>query len=76
MWKPLTDLFQNGSDHGKLALKKKLKKIKMEKGDIVPNYFNKFTQCRDEIGSVGVTLVEDDLVNLTLLGLPKSCHSY
>jgi hypothetical protein len=32
MWKVLTDLFQNNSDHRKLALKDKLGKIKMEKG--------------------------------------------
>jgi hypothetical protein len=32
MWKVLMDLFQNSSDHRKLALKDKLRKIKMEKG--------------------------------------------
>jgi hypothetical protein len=35
MWKVLTDLFQNSSDHRKLALKDKLRKIKMEKGDTI-----------------------------------------
>ena len=36
----------------------------------------KFFQCRDELGSVGITVFDDDLVSLTLLGLPKSWHSY
>jgi hypothetical protein len=36
MWKALIDLFQNNSDHRKLALKDKLRKIKMEKGDTIP----------------------------------------
>jgi len=75
-WKALKDLFQNSSDHRKLALKKKLRKIKMEKGETIPNYLAKFTQCRDELGSVGVTVFEYDLVRLTLLGLPKSLHNY
>ena len=35
MWKALTDLFQNSSDHRKSALKDTLKKIKMEKGDSI-----------------------------------------
>ena len=35
MWKALTDLFQSSSDHKKLALKEKLRKIKMEKGDTI-----------------------------------------
>ena len=52
MWKALTDLFQRSSDHRKLALKYKLRKIKMEKGDSVPKYLTKFVQCRDELGSL------------------------
>jgi hypothetical protein len=56
--------------------KDKLRKIKMEKGDTIPKYLTKFFQCRDELGSVGITVVDDDLVSLVLLGLPKSWHSY
>ena len=76
MWKALTDLFHSSSDRRKLALKDKLKKIKLEKGDRIQKYFTKFTQCQDELGSVGVIVAEDDLVSLTLLGLPKSWHNY
>ena len=57
-------------------LKDKLKKIKMEKGDSIPKYLTKVFQCRDELGSVGITVVDDDLVRFSLLGLPKSWHSY
>jgi hypothetical protein len=76
MWKVLTDLFQNSSDHRKFSLKDKLWKIKMEKGDTIPKYLTKFVQCRDELGSVGITVVVDDLVSLALLGLPKRWHNY
>ena len=76
MWKALTDLFQSKSDQRKLALKDKLRNIKMEKGDNIAKYLTKFTQCRDELGSVGVTVDDEDLVDLALLGLPKSWHSY
>ena len=69
-------LFQSKSDHRKLALKDKLRKIKMEKGDSIPKYLTKFFQCRDELGSVGITVADDELVILALLGLPKSWHSY
>ena len=48
----------------------------MEKGDNIPKYLTKFDQCRDELGSVGITVFYDDLVSLALLGLPKSWHSY
>ena len=76
MWKALTDLSQNNNNHRKLALKDKLRKIKMEKGDTIPKYLTKFVQCRDELGSVGIIVTADDLVSLDLLGLPKSWHSY
>ena len=42
MWKALTDLFQSKSDQRKLALKDKLRKIKMEKGKSIPKYLTKF----------------------------------
>jgi hypothetical protein len=45
MWKVLKDLFQNSSDHRKLAVKDKIRKIKMEKGDTIPKYLTKFVQC-------------------------------
>ena len=76
MWKALTDLFQSSSDQRKLALKDKLRKIKMEKGDSIPKYLTKFFHYRDELGSVGITIDDDDLVSLALLGLSKSWHSY
>ena len=70
------DLFQSNITYRKLALKHTLKKIKMEKGDTIPKYLTKFVQCQDELGSVGITVDDDDLVSLSLLGLPKSWHSY
>ena len=72
MWKTLKDLYQNKIDQRKLALKDKLQKIKCEKGDTVSTYLNELTTCRDELGSVGITTADDDMVNLALLDLPKS----
>ena len=76
MWKALTYFFQSRSDQRKLALKDKLRKIKMEKGDSIPKYIMKFVHYKDQMGSVEVTVDEEDLVSLALLGLLKSWHSY
>lgn len=59
-----------------MALKDKLRSIKMQKNETIPQYLIKFTQCHDELNGVGVTVPEEDLVALSLLGLPKSWHSY
>ena len=36
MWKKLTNLFENNSDHKKVALKDKLQSINMQNNDIIP----------------------------------------
>eukprot|EP00253_Pinus_taeda_P025116 PITA_25116 len=61
MWKTLKDLYQNSRDQRKLAFKDKLRRIKMEKGDIISTYLNKLTTYRDELGSVGITTVDDGM---------------
>lgn len=76
MWKTLMELYQNSNDERKLALKDKLRKIKMDKGKIIPKYLTKFTQCRDELGNVGIIISKEDMVSLYLLGLPKNWYSY
>ena len=76
MWKTLKDLYQKNNGQRKLALKDKLQKIKCEKGDTISTYLNKLTTCRDELGSVGITTADDDMVSLALLDIPKSWHSY
>lgn len=76
MWKTLKDLYQNSNDQRKVALKDKLRKIKCEKCDTISTYMNKLTTCRDDLGSVGITTTNDDMVIPSLLGLPKSWHSY
>ena len=56
LWKSLKELFQSKSDQRKLALKDKLRKIKVEKNDTILVYLTKFFHCRDEVGSVGVSV--------------------
>eukprot|EP00253_Pinus_taeda_P020920 PITA_20920 len=60
----------------KLALKDTLRKIKCEKGNTITTFLNKLTNCRNELASIGFTTTDDDMVSLTLLGLPKRWHSY
>ena len=68
----LKNLYQNSSDQRKLALKDKLHKIKCEKDDTISTYMNKLTTCREEHGSVGIMNVDDDMVSIELLSLPKT----
>ena len=76
MWKALTDFFQSRSDQRKLALKDELRKIKMEKNENIPVYLKMFFHCRDELGSVAITVDDEDMVSLAVLGLPNIWHYY
>ena len=75
-WKALKNFFQSSNDQRKLALKDKLRKIKTEKGVSIPKYLTKFVHCRDELGSAGIIVDDEDLLSLALLGILKSWLSY
>ena len=72
MWQDLNDSFHNNIDHKKLAQNDKLQNVKMENVDSIRQCLNMVTQCRKELGSVCITVIEEDLVSLALIGLPKS----
>jgi len=76
MWKTMKNVFQNSSDHKKLTLKDKLRNIKMQRNETIPEYLSMFVQCHDELCQVGVTIAKDDLVSLAFIGLAKSWHNY
>lgn len=76
MWKTLVDLFQNNSDHKKLALNDKLQNINMQRNATIPQYLSRFSQCHNERFQVGVIVEQDNLVSLALLGLLNSQHNY
>ena len=59
MWKDLKKKFQSKNDQRKLALKDKLRTIKMEKGDSIQKYLTKSVHCKDELGSVGFNVDEE-----------------
>lgn len=57
-------------------LKDKLRKIECEKSDMISTFLNKLTTYRDELGSVGIMTIDDNMVSLALFSLPKSWHNY
>jgi len=48
----------------------------MHKNDTILQYLCRFTQVHDDLASFGNTVSEDDLVSLSLLGLPNIWHIY
>ena len=48
----------------------------MQKNDSIPQYISRFTQYFDELVGAGFNVAKDYLAIQSLLGLPKSWHSY
>jgi hypothetical protein len=71
MWEALVKLYQSDNQSRKMLLREKLRSTKMAKGESVVTYLTKFTQIRDELGAVGKTMDETELVRTTLNGFTK-----
>ena len=71
MWESLTKLYQSSNENKKMVLREKLRSIKMTKTDTVASYLTKITQVRDELGVVGETISDNELVRTTLNGMAK-----
>jgi hypothetical protein len=71
MWESLTKLYQSTNENRKMVLREKLKNIKMTQDENVVTYLTRLTQVRDELGSVGESIDDSDLVRTALNGVSK-----
>jgi hypothetical protein len=72
MWESLTKLYQSTNENQKMVLREKLKIIKMTKAKNVVTYLTRLTQVRDELGAVGESITDSELVRTTLNGVTKN----
>jgi hypothetical protein len=60
LWDKLGNLYQSKSLVNKLFLRKKLYHLRMEDGDFVTEHLNAFNTLVSQLGSVNITIVEED----------------
>ena len=72
VWEALTNLYQSSNENRKMALRDKMKAIKMKGSESVVTYLSRFTDVRDELAAIGETVAKTELVRTTLHGFPKS----
>ena len=68
-------LYQRDNTNKKMVLREKLKNTKMTRLDTVTNYLTKITQVCDELATIGVVVIEDEMVRMTLNGLTNGILS-
>jgi hypothetical protein len=72
LWDKLGNLYQSKSLVNKLFLRKKLYHLRMEDGDSVTEHLNAFNTLVSQLGSVNITIAEEDKCITLLCSLPDS----
>jgi hypothetical protein len=64
-------MFESNNTLRALTLKSQLQNIKMTKADIASTFFMKISEIRDQLGDIGETISDRELVLTILNALPK-----
>jgi hypothetical protein len=67
----LKNMFESNNTIRALTLKNQLQYIKMTKDDIVVTFFMNISEIRDQLGDIGETISDRELVMTTLNSLPR-----
>jgi hypothetical protein len=71
MFDALKKMFESNNTIRALTLKNQLQHIKMTKADTIATLFMKISEIRDQLGAIGETISDRELVMTTLNALPR-----
>ena len=71
MWIIVKELFESKNENQKMAFKDKLHNVKMTKDESVTLCLNRVAQFKDELGTVGETISNLELVRILVKGFTK-----
>jgi hypothetical protein len=71
MFGSLTRMYEGKYINQKMNLRTQLKNTKMQKGEIVQDYFSRVSQFKEQLEAIGDNLDEGELIMTTLNGLTR-----
>jgi hypothetical protein len=71
MYDALKKMFERNNTNRALTLKHQLQNLKMTKDDTIATFFMKISEIRDQLGAIGETITDRELVMITLNALPR-----
>jgi hypothetical protein len=71
MYDVLKNMFESNNTNKALTLKHQLQNLNMTKDDTITTFFMKIPEIRDQLGAIGETLTNIELVTITLNALPS-----
>jgi hypothetical protein len=66
MFDDLTKMYQGNNINRKMNLRTQLNNTKMQKGEIVQDYFSRVNQFKEELEEIGYNSDEDEIIMTTL----------
>jgi hypothetical protein len=71
MYDALKMMFERNNTNRALTLKHQLQNLKMMKVDTIATFFMKILEIKDQLGVIGETVTDRELVMITLNALPR-----
>jgi hypothetical protein len=71
MYDALKTMFESNNTNKALTLKHQLQNLKMTKANTIATFFMKISKIRDQLGAIGETITDRELVMITLNTLPR-----
>jgi hypothetical protein len=76
MFDALSKLFEGKNINRKMNLRTRLKNTKMQKGEMIQEYFSRISEIKEQLKAIGDTIDEDEFVIIALNGLARPWDAF
>jgi hypothetical protein len=76
MFDALTRLYEGKNINRKMNLRTQLKNTRMQKGEIIQEYFSRISEFKEQLEAIGDTIDEDKLIMMALNGLTRPWDAF
>jgi hypothetical protein len=76
MFDALTRLYEGRNINRKMNLRTQLKNTRMQKGEMIQEYFSRISEFKEQLEAIGDTIDEDELIMTALNGLTRPWDAF
>jgi hypothetical protein len=76
MFDALTRIYEGKNINQKMNLRTQLKNTRMQKGEMIHEYFSRISEFKEQLQAIGDTIDEDELIMTTLNGLTRHWDAF
>jgi hypothetical protein len=76
MFDALTRLYEGKNINRKMNLRTQLKNTRMQKGEMIQEYFSRISEFKEQLQAIGDTIDEEELIMTTMNGLTRPWDAF